>query len=77
MGGRSMSEGFGFNGKDGHRTLELFWRVVMRYHIDDEKCRINLLRRLVSRNDVQYIPHPEQLLKDKKALFIKKEEGLS
>ncbi len=69
-----MSEAFVFNpvNKGEVDPILLFWRCVRRYKIEGEKNRIALLRRLVSRKQAEYMPHPETQLKGKKILGIKK-----
>ena len=50
----------------------VFFRYCLKYNIKDEKRRIEVFRRLVAKKKAKYIPRPQEYLKDKKVLVIKK-----
>lgn len=61
-----MAEGFLGNVD----TMMLFFRICRRYGIKGEKERVAVLRELVKRKTLKYIPHPEKELQGKTAWRI-------
>jgi len=64
-----MSEGFVMS---AHMAEVFFW-YVRRYKVPcEEKPRLAVIRRLVAKKKATYLPHPEEFLKGKKALVIRR-----
>lgn len=55
----------------------VFFRTCSLYKIVTEKDRLDVMRKLVARHKAKYVPHPEEFLKDKRLLRIRRKEDLN
>jgi hypothetical protein len=61
-----MREGFLGTAKD----MMLFFWLCKRYHIDGEKERIELLRKLTAKKRLKYLRDGEAFLREKRVIHI-------
>lgn len=65
-GEAEMSEAF----MSDVRTMELFYRICLRYRIQRQEDKIRLLRELVKRKKMKYLRDIKPFLEGKKVLKI-------